>query len=261
VLAKQRVGKHSEMKLGPNKGAYPYGNSLVVSGSGTVVQIDAGLGDGDLGADLILLSHYHEDHVVGVGKSGVNTSIHGKDIEGVTSWPGFLKLGGYDGIELGAEMLEPFDWAPVDAVPFGDDAVFDLGGSISVRVIPLPGHTPGHCGFFVEPDGVLYIGDIDLSSFGPSYGDATSSLSEFRRSLATVRTIDAAAYVTFHHKGHLFDAVEFRRQVTRYTDVLDQREARIGAQCLRRGSGWTWSRVRRRNAAPVVRARNRTTND
>lgn len=201
----------------------------MVSGSDITVQIDAGLGDGVIEADLILLSHYHEDHVVGVGKSGVDASIHEKDIEGVTSWSGFLKLGGYDASEFETELLEPFDWTPAEAVPFGDDAVFELGGSTSIRVIPLPGHTPGHCGFFVEPDGVLYIGDIDLSSFGPYYGDASSSLSDFRSSLATVQTIDASAYVTFHHKGHQFDAAEFRRQVTRYTDVLKQREERIGA--------------------------------
>ena len=47
-----------------------------------------------------------------------------------------------------------------------------------VRVIHAPGHTRGHSLFHVEPDDVLYLGDIDLSSFGPYYGDAWSSLAE-----------------------------------------------------------------------------------
>jgi glyoxylase-like metal-dependent hydrolase (beta-lactamase superfamily II) len=50
----------------------------------------------------------------------------------------------------------------------------------------LPGHTAGHCALLVEPQGVAFIGDIDLSGFGPYYGDATSSLAAFRRTLQAV---------------------------------------------------------------------------
>ena len=46
----------------------------------------------------------------------------------------------------------------------------------------LPGHTAGHCALVVESEGVAFIGDIDLSGFGPYYGDATSSLADFRAS-------------------------------------------------------------------------------
>ena len=38
---------------------------------------------------------------------------------------------------------------------------------------------------------MLYLGDIDLSSFGPYYGDAWSDLEDFERSLALVRAIEA----------------------------------------------------------------------
>ena len=49
---------------------------------------------------------------------------------------------------------------------FADGDVFDLGG-VRIRAIHAPGHTRGHSLFHVEPDDVLYLGDIDLSSFGP----------------------------------------------------------------------------------------------
>ena len=55
----------------------------------------------------------------------------------------------------------------------------------------MPGHTCGHCVLLVEPGGIAFIGDIDLSSFGPYYGDATSSLAEFRRTLEAVKEIPA----------------------------------------------------------------------
>ena len=39
----------------------------------------------------------------------------------------------------------------------------------------MPGHTAGHTVLLVEPEGVAFIGDIDLTGFGPYYGDACSS--------------------------------------------------------------------------------------
>ena len=53
----------------------------------------------------------------------------------------------------------------------------------------------------VEPGGIAFIGDIDLSSFGPYYGDATSSLAAFRRTLEAVKDIPARVWITSHHKG------------------------------------------------------------
>ena len=71
-----------------------------------------------------------------------------------------------------------------------DGAVLDLGRR-SVTVVHLPGHTAGHCGLLVEPDGFLFLGDIDLTSFGPYYGDLSSSLDDFVSSIARLRDMDA----------------------------------------------------------------------
>lgn len=45
-----------------------------------------------------------------------------------------------------------------DATAFEDGAVFDLGGH-AVTVV----HLPGHSGFLIEPDGFLFVADIDLT--------------------------------------------------------------------------------------------------
>ena len=63
----------------------------------------------------------------------------------------------------------------------------------------LPGHTRGHSGF--RMDGVFFLSDIDLTGFGPYYGDVWSDLEDFEASLAKVRDEEADFYVTFHHKG------------------------------------------------------------
>ena len=73
----------------------------------------------------------------------------------------------------------------------------------------MPGHTAGHCVLLVEPQGIAFIGDFDLSSFGPYYGDATSSLADFRRSLQRLAELPASVWITSHHKGVIDDRARF----------------------------------------------------
>src|SRR5205814_10289957 len=124
-------------------------------------------------------------------------------------------------------VVDDFHWAArPDAQAFDDGDVFELGGC-RVRVIYAPGHTRGHSLFHVEPDDVLYLGDIDLSSFGPYYGDAWSSLADFERTLAMVRAIDARWYATFHHIGMLDGRPAFVERLDRFVAVIGRREERL----------------------------------
>src|SRR5262249_12587014 len=83
----------------------------------------------------------------------------------------------------------------------------------------------------VEPDGVLYLGDVDLSSFGPYYGDAWSSLVDFERTLAFARTLEARWYATFHHIGVVEGRAAFVEKLDRYAAVIADRERRL-LECL-----------------------------
>ena len=85
----------------------------------------------------------------------------------------------------------------------------------------------GHCVLLVEPEGVAFIGDIDLTGFGPYYGDASSSLSGFRRSLATLPEIPAKVWVTAHHRGVYTDRVRFMDDLAAYAARIDEREQRL----------------------------------
>src|SRR5262249_14193 len=106
---------------------------------------------------------------------------------------------------------------------YDDGEVFALGG-VQVRAIHLPGHTRGHCVLLVEPEGVLFLGDIDLSGFGPYYGDAWSDLEDFERSLERVREIDARVWVSFHHVGVIEDRATFLAKLDRFTAKIAERE-------------------------------------
>ena len=121
-------------------------------------------------------------------------------------------------------VLDQFHYAPrPDAQGFSDGDVFDLGGGVTVEAVHLPGHTRGHSGF--RMDGVFFLSDIDLTGFGPYYGDVWSDLEDFEASLAKVRDEEADFYVTFHHKGVIEGRETFVDMVgpipTQPTAVLD----------------------------------------
>jgi glyoxylase-like metal-dependent hydrolase (beta-lactamase superfamily II) len=122
-----------------------------------------------------------------------------------------------------------FTLAPArpDARGFADGDRFELGGGVRVEVIHAPGHTRGHCFFRILPDDVVYLADVDLSSFGPYYGDAWSDLEDFERTLAQARGIDARHYATFHHIGVLDGRAAFLDKLERFSAVIADREARL----------------------------------
>ena len=234
-------GRHVIALMGTSDGRYPYGNSLLVEGSEETVLIDPSLAVSERGGvplrdgnkvDRMLISHAHEDHLAGCHLFGKATlHAHDDDLSAFSSLDGLLEVYGFDAeIEASwrTQLVEKFNYAPrPDASGFADGTVFDLGGGLRIEVVHLPGHTRGHSAFLIEPEGVFFVADIDLSAFGPYYGDHWSDLEDFERSLARVREIEAHTYVTFHHKGIVSGHSEFVRQVDAFTAVIGAREARL----------------------------------
>ena len=185
----------------------------------------------------MLVSHAHEDHIAGLGATGArHVHAHVDDVIGIRSLDGLLEVYGLppaDAERFGEKLVADFNVGDVPhASAFADGDVFDVGGA-TVRVMHLPGHTRGHSAFVVEPDGVAFVGDVDLSSFGPYYGDHWSDLDDFVASIAKVRDLDAAHYVTFHHKGIVSGRAEFVRQLDAFASVIGQRDERLLALLAR----------------------------
>jgi len=223
--------------FGAARGKYPQGNSLTVRGAEESLVIDPSLGllprrSGFPRVDRVLNSHCHEDHVAGNHLfPDVPWHVHEADLPGLQSFAGFMAIFGYDDPQVSAGwarlVRERFHYVErPDAIAFRDGDVFELGGDVRVRVIHTPGHTRGHSALFVEPEAILYLGDIDLSSFGPYYGDAWSDLEDFEKSLAAVRKIEARHYATFHHIG-VVDRRTFLERLDRFVAVIADRERRL----------------------------------
>jgi glyoxylase-like metal-dependent hydrolase (beta-lactamase superfamily II) len=224
--------------FGQGGGRYPDGNSVLVEGETGTVLIDPALGliaRAELlpAIDRVINSHCHEDHVAGNHLfADIPWLFHEADLPGILSLDGMMTIYGFEGAMATAFrtiLTDQFHYTPrPDPTPFSGGDVFDLGG-VRVEVLHTPGHTRGHCCFLVRwQEGdverrLLYLGDIDLSSFGPYYGDAWSDLADFERSLALVRSVEADWYATFHHIGVLEGREEFLAR-------LDKFEAKIGSR-------------------------------
>jgi len=233
----RRLG-HVTVLAGERGGKYPDGNSLLVTGGEETVIIDPSLTvvarrDRLPPVDRVLVGHCHEDHVAGNHLfPDAPVLVHELDLPGLRSVDDLIARYGLGDPALEASfretVLEEFHYTPRPAaVPIRHGDVLDLGGGVRITVVHAPGHTSGHCAFLVEPDGVLALGDIDLSSFGPYYGDAVSSVDEFERTLVEVRAMPARWYATFHHIGVIDGREAFVERLDRYAAVIGTREERL----------------------------------
>jgi glyoxylase-like metal-dependent hydrolase (beta-lactamase superfamily II) len=235
VVAQRQLGPHVTVLFGHEQGKYPDGNCVVVQGSRRSAAIDPTLSvramDPPLEVDLVLLTHTHEDHAAGL--AAVRTAeirVHELDLPALRDVDDLMRLYGIpeDGWpqmrELVQQRFEFRGWPNAQGLRDGD--VFDLG-DVTVSALHAPGHTSGHTVYVVESsDGtrVVVTGDIDLSTFGPYYGDAASSLEDFEATLTMLRSVVADHYVTFHHKGVVDGHEAFADAVGQYAAVFGRRQ-------------------------------------
>ena len=223
--------------VGERGGKYPHGNSLLVRGTEETVVIDPSLALLSRRAELapvvdrVVNSHCHEDHIVGNHLfPDAPWHMHERDVVGLQSLDDMMAIYGYpEPLHSGFQkaVVETFHYVPrPHAVPFADGDVFELGRT-QIRVVHAPGHTRGHSALWIESEDLIFLGDIDLASFGPYYGDAWSNLDEFERTLRAIRDVDARYYATFHHIGVLDGRDRFLERLDRFVDVLRSREERL----------------------------------
>jgi glyoxylase-like metal-dependent hydrolase (beta-lactamase superfamily II) len=218
--------------VGADQGAYPTGNSVVVRGAAEAVIIDPSVsvvdrGGAPVAVDAVINSHGHEDHLAGNALfDRARVHIHDDDLMAARSLDGLMAVYGYEGdvdAQFRQQILDDFHYgARPDAIGFREGHVWDLGGT-TVEAVHLPGHTRGHSGFRIDGGRVFFLSDIDLTGFGPYYGDVWSDLDDFEDSLLRVREEHSEHYVTFHHKGVIDGRDTFVKMLDDFHAVIGRR--------------------------------------
>ncbi|HOL17254.1 MAG TPA: MBL fold metallo-hydrolase, partial [Bacillota bacterium] len=213
-----------------NKGRFPFAHSLFLEGDPNLL-IDTGAGSGlaplSGRVELVLLSHYHRDHVMGNHLfADAAFKIHPLDAPGVQSLEGFLELSGL-GRFCGADYWKLVRQSGFTATSLAgsieDGMRFDLG-TMTVQVLHTPGHTPGHCAFLIEEYETVFAADIDLTSFGPWYGNPTSDPASFLKSIQRLRSLKPALLLS-SHSSPVRDGLD--RCLAGYAAVIQQREEKL----------------------------------
>lgn len=241
---------------GQNHGRFPFCNSLLID-DGIKVVIDPGAGlepmrilREEMDIDLVINTHFHFDHITYnylFDRSRI--LINEKEGEcfrdrreilkrlGMTDYYGDAWTQGWLGrISRPDSVQSPYtpqnrhEWwlstARLDGTyQWGE--VMDFGAT-RMEVIGTPGHSAGFCCLYFPGEGVVYTGDIDLTSFGPWCFGADGDFDQFVKSAEIIANLDAGAYITGHEAG-IVNRDDFRTALKQYLDIIDKREARIMA--------------------------------
>ena len=109
----------------------------------------------DVTVAAVLLTHGHVDHSGGAGEF---VADHGSEVY-VHPDDDFLTLHPEDQLKQIFGMAPPGSYeVPKKLTSLEDGQILDLAG-FDVETRHTPGHTPGHCCFYVADDGVLFSGD------------------------------------------------------------------------------------------------------
>ncbi len=196
---------------GQNKGKYPYCHSVYIEGDGILIDPASDrerlihLKEGS-GVQHVWLSHWHEDHIMHLDLfDDIPFLISSADAPPLSDVEIFMDAYGFSD-ETIREYWRPLLINQFHYKPRKPDRFFKNGErmhleTVTVEVIHTPGHTPGHCSFFFEEPRVLFMGDYDLTPFGPWYGDRESSIQDTIASIERLKHVPADIWITCHETG------------------------------------------------------------
>jgi glyoxylase-like metal-dependent hydrolase (beta-lactamase superfamily II) len=156
-------------------------NMYLVIGHERAVLIDSGMGIGDVRSEIaqitplpctVLNTHFHWDHI-GANALFTERAIHASEVELVAQEPdvAFIRQA-MQSPTARAVLPASFDPAQYRAIPkpatcvLHDNDLIDLGGR-GLRVLHVPGHSPGHVAYWLEASHMLFTGDT--AYLGPVY--------------------------------------------------------------------------------------------
>jgi glyoxylase-like metal-dependent hydrolase (beta-lactamase superfamily II) len=222
---------------GKKGGRYPYCHSLVLWGDEVWVVDPAA--DKDYFRHLarsqkvsaVFISHYHEDHQkYNYLFPQARFYVPAPEMAAFTSLEGIFQLMGLEDPKFrdywGEILIKDFRFKPLaNLEPYYPGQRF-VNGEIILKIVPSAGHTPGHSCFSFPNQDLMFLADVDLTPFGPWYGDAASDLAAFEAAIDRLRQFKAATFLTAHEQG-VFSYGEAQEGLASFKQAIATREARL----------------------------------
>ena len=240
------IEPHVHLIRGLNRARFPEANCLLIDDE-TLTLVDAGahrdnitstlrdLGHTIRNLDRIVLTHFHVDHK-GLAadlqkESGCEVICHPEAEKGVRSLEGLIDFYGIDGNKyfgtwkyfLRMRLPHVFEDYEVDG-HFDVKKPIDCG---KTELVPIhtPGHTHDHTCFGINGTDTIFLVDIDLTRFGPWYGNKVSDIELFSKSIESIIDLDPKTGLS----SHLIDPVSENLvgRLTDYNNHFPAREKRV----------------------------------
>lgn len=231
---------------GANEARFPEANTLLIDDE-ILTLVDAGsnpeqvfstlrdLGHQPEDLDRIVLTHYHADHKGYTSHfrsiSNCEVLCHPLARDAVESFETMMKSIGIISPETKRQWLSLLrsrlphvqDDYVVDRT-FRDDRPIDCG---EVELIPLhsPGHTHDHTCFGINGLEKLLLVDIDLTEFGPWYGNIVSDLGHFKKSIEHIIDLQPKMGISSHLLDPVTEGLE--EQLRSYLAFFEKRDEEI----------------------------------
>lgn len=179
----------------------------------------------------VLNTHYHVDHrSLNHLFRQARFICHEKDLAPLLSFENYLKYADSERESNYVQWLKGI-FSSLDILEGHVNLTLKDGDLVPlqnhrVRVLHIPGHTPGHLALFFEDIDLLYTSDIDLTPLGPWYANISSDIDEFLQSIRKVKHLHCRHYVT-SHGGRIYDREQFVEKLEKFESAFEKRDNKI----------------------------------
>lgn len=208
--------------FGNSYGKYPSANCLLISDN---FLIDGGAEDAwTLEPEIVLNSHWHEDHI-SMNSVAKKVYAHELDASAIESYEEFERRYGMGEIaKLFLFYYPKIGFRKVNEL-IADGDILKIREK-EIEVIHTPGHSAGHCCFLIDGE-ILYLGDIDLTVFGPWYGCLDCDVQEFLESIDKLLKLAEEVKLAISSHGKPVGGDKLKEELLKYREKIFDRERKI----------------------------------
>jgi len=178
--------------------------------------------------DLIVNSHGHSDHCSrNFACPEAQVLMHPAEHERVVNGEIYLRDYGFDLFpddSVRPHYLAAVKYAPRQANGEIQDGQTISTGRVSFKVLGLPGHSAGHCGFLFPEQGFVFTADINPDA-KPFFAMLDSDVDDFINSIERLRNLNPEFLITGH--GPALVKGNISKRLAAYRDILFEQEEKI----------------------------------